>query len=42
MKNMMHERKDNRKEGLHNRIFYAARRMNGPDILHKVQISVAP
>jgi hypothetical protein len=37
MKSMVYERKVNPREELHHRIFDAARRMNDPDALRKVQ-----
>jgi hypothetical protein len=38
MKNVAYEHKVNRREELHYQIFYAARWMNDPDVVHKVQI----
>jgi hypothetical protein len=38
MKNMGNEHKENTREELHHQIFNAARCMNDPDVLHKVQI----
>jgi hypothetical protein len=38
MKNMVYERKVNRREELHYRIFDAARSRNDPEVLRKVRI----
>jgi len=38
MKNLVYERKVKKSEEFHRRIFGAARRINDPDVLHKIQI----